>query len=51
MDISRGIKDFLLLGPYFMACLINVISNILIKICLYFGSSLIFIYEKVTREK
>jgi len=47
MDISRSIKDFFLLTPYFIALLIGLTMNTLIYLCLCFGAFLIFIYEQL----
>jgi len=47
MVISRSVKDFCLLAPYFIALFISVICTTLIYLVLYFGASLIFIYEKL----
>jgi len=47
MDISRGIKDFILLAPYFLALIISVMTTTLIYLILYFGAFLIFIYEQL----
>ena len=47
MDISRGIKDFFLLTPYFIALFIGVIMNTLIYLSLSLGAFLLFIYERL----
>ena len=47
MDISKGIKDILLLTPYVIALLISVIMNTLIYLTLSFGTFLIFIYKRL----
>jgi len=47
MDISRSIKDFLLLTPYFIALFIGVIMNTIIYLFLSLGAFLLFIYKRL----
>ena len=47
MDISKGIKDILLLTPYVIALLISVIMNTLIYLSLSLGAFILFIYRKL----
>jgi hypothetical protein len=47
MDISRTLKDILLITPFLIALGIGVIMNTLIYLFLSFVTYLIFIYEKL----
>ena len=47
MDISRTIKDVLLITPYLIVLIIGIMVNTLIYLFLSFNALLIFIYEKL----
>jgi len=47
MDISRSIKDFFLLTPYFIALLFGVLCHIIIYLFLSLGAFILFIYERL----
>ena len=47
MDISRTIKDFFLLTPYFIILIIGIIYQIIIHLLFGFTAWMIFIYEEI----
>jgi len=47
MDISRGIKDFFLLTPYFIVLGMGVLYHMIIHLLFGFMGLMIFIYEKL----
>ena len=47
MDISRSIKDFFLIAPYFLMLIIYVILNTITRLFFGFMGLMIFIYERL----
>jgi len=47
MDISRSIKDILLITPYFIVLLLSVMLNTIIHLSFGFMGLMIFIYERL----
>ena len=47
MDISRSIKDFFLLTPYFIILLFGVLYHTIIRLLFGFMGLMIFIYERL----
>ena len=49
MDISRSIKDFFLLTPYFIILSIGVLYHMMIHLLFGFMGLMIFKYESIGR--
>ena len=47
MGIIRGIKDFILLTPYFIILSISVVYHTIIQLLFGFMGLMIFIYERL----